>query len=237
MLKSKVNFPPNGWEFYQPETNWRANPHVGFDQVVAQIIEHRKANPRFNLATDRDTVNAQLETHTEARIRATFPTQVDQWIVSPAPGGPEVPFFMLRRPRPQGAAAALANPPKRKIMTGVGVIWEWLGGGLKPVAKELAESRAGVCVTCVENKDDPGILQTATEMVAGSLHELMEAKAGMELKTSHDPALKVCAVCKCVNTLKVWVPLEHIRGKTKPETLQAFPSWCWVRNELAAKIP
>jgi len=69
-LISRDNFPPRGWEFYQPETGWNIpDPMVGgFYENVRKIIAHRKNNPAIPLAIDFDSVSWELDNFTCHRL-------------------------------------------------------------------------------------------------------------------------------------------------------------------------
>ena len=67
MLLSETQFPPGGFMFYQPETRWSAPPG-SFNATVKAIIEHRKANPRFGLSINPDTVSLELHAYNCVRL-------------------------------------------------------------------------------------------------------------------------------------------------------------------------
>lgn len=70
MTLNRNEFPPRGWTFWQRETKWNApNPLVDdFETTVNRIRNHRLANLKFRLTTDREKIAAELEAHTLARL-------------------------------------------------------------------------------------------------------------------------------------------------------------------------
>lgn len=228
MLKSKSMMPPGGWEFYQAEMNWTLpNPlYTGFDQAVAAIVNIRQANPRFNLPTDFGTVAAELEAHTEARLRSLYGDRAKEWITGEPAGGPPVnPLWAPKRSA--GAGVAAGNAEVKKAVAGVALITEWLGAGLKPVAKGEANKRAAICVECPKNVAG-NLLQKAYGAVADGLHLLMQAKSDLKLATPHDDKLHTCSACDCRLTLKVWTPAKHIKENTSAAVLADLDPKCWI---------
>lgn len=208
--------------FREAQTGWQSNPHVGFDAVVSQIIQHRKANPRFNLSTDPDAVAWELEQYTVKRLQGmkggeTYLIGEPSMDFEPPKWGP---------PQRRKGAAAVAD----KLKAGLSLMREWIGDGLKPVDKTLAEARGAVCVTCPYNQE-PNAAQAVFASGARAVALLIEARNDMNLSTSHDHLLKTCSICSCSLPLKVWAGLNHIiKGTTKDE-LQRLPDHCWINTE------
>src|SRR5688572_2082313 len=226
-LKSRTSFPPNGWIFYQPETGWTSPKHIGFGPTVDAIIEHRRANPRFNLSTDRATVEAELDGYTSARLQSQYGDGASEWLT----GGPAPPVFTLpsrlpRGGRVEGAAASVAH----KAVAGIGLLLDFLGPKLTPVERPLAENRGSICAGCKLNQ--PG---TAFEQAGGkALHLLLEYKADKRLETIWDDRLLYCSICACNLKLKVHVPLDYAASKLTPEQSVALDPKCWIRNRDSA---
>lgn len=219
MLKSRTSFPPGGFVLYQAETGWTSPAHIGFSPTVDAIIEHRRANPRFNLPTDRATVEVELDNFTTARLQSTYGEGANEWIT----GGPPPTFFTPRH-QPRQRVVAREVAAVSKVVAGIGLLVDFLGPKLKPVERGLAEQRAAICVTCPQNQ--PG---TAFEQAGGkALHLLLEYKADQKLETIHDDKLLYCMACQCNLRLKPHVELEYILSKTTPEQMAAFDKRCWV---------
>lgn len=229
-LKSRNAFPPSGWAYYQPETNWQSNPNVGFSDVVQQIIEHRKANPRFNLSTDVGTVERELEQYTEARLRSQYGDAANEYLINS--GGSPPSFTPPRLRHHQAGAVAVVGEKVSRVSAGIGLMIDWLGDGLKPVEQERANHRAQACVNCQFNQRVSVLQKVTIGTVADGVHKLMEEKAEMKLATPDDQRLFTCALCDCVLSLKVWTPTEHVKKHTDEKLFQTLPAHCWVRREI-----
>lgn len=218
-LKSRNEFPINGWQYYQAETGWSANPHMGFSDVVREIISHRQANPRFNLATDVTTVGNELEAYTVSRL-ASIPGGSAYLIDDGGAAPPSFPNRQRLRDRLAGVAASAS-----KMVVGIAVMRDWLGEGLKPVESAEAETRAATCVRCPNNQPGTPLVDAAAE----TFRRLVAAKNDMNLTTSHDEKLETCAACSCRLTLKIWAPLHHILKHTDDEVRSKLWSECWIK--------
>lgn len=73
-LKSRHEFPPNGWKFYQPQTRWELPGNLSFNGAVLEIIQHRTTNAAFlkqyNLSRDYNEVGDELDRFNAARCVA-----------------------------------------------------------------------------------------------------------------------------------------------------------------------
>lgn len=226
MLKSRLHDIPNGFQFYQPETGWEAPRWQPFETLVSVIIEHRRANPRFNLSTNREKVAAELDAYNSARLR-DMPGG-SAYLLEGVADPPD--FTTVRRPRqsPDGVVAGGA----KKAMAGVGTIIAWLGNSLKPVDLETATKRAEICVGCPKNLPSQGILR-AMNTVGDILHSIAQAKNEMKLQTQFDDKLETCAACQCVLTTKVWVPGDHIKKGINEGVRAELPEQCWIHPILS----
>lgn len=218
--------------YFQPETNWQSNPNVGFNDVVQQIIEHRKANPRFNLATDVVAVERELEQYTEARLRSQFGEGANEYLINS--GSPPPSFTPPRLRRHQAGAVAGVGEKVSRVSAGIGLMIEWLSESLQPESADIATHRAGICSTCEFNQ--PGSLfdRMALTPTATGIKKLLEERAEMKLSTPHDQKLQMCVKCDCVLKLKVFAPLKHILNHTDKEVFDSLPSHCWIRIEKTA---
>lgn len=220
MLKSRETLPPGGWVFRQPETNWISKFGRTFDETVDDIIKHRSANPRFKLSTDWAAVAIELELFTELRLRSMRGAESYLTPTDPKPTRPQRPSIV----KDAGAVGANKKP---SVVAGVPVLINWLGSGLHPVAKELAEERAAICANCPQNR--PGDWRHwFTEKVASVLKVQMEIKNDMALSTPSDDKLNVCKACVCELKLKVWTPLEHITDHMDDDMKRRLDERCWI---------
>lgn len=218
---SRSQFPPGGWQFYQPQTGWSPPTPIAstFDQTVTLIIKHRLANgaivAQHNLSTNFDAVAAELETFNKRRL-----------------GIPDQPSPKSLPPRslPQAVAAAVAAVGK--MADGIGLLLEWLPEG-KSVAPELSEKRAHTCAHGANSQPCPfngkgDLTSWFSVPVSEKLRKMTEARKDLKLETSEDQNLGVCNVCLCPLKLKVHVPMDFVEKHTKPETMAQFPSFCWI---------
>lgn len=226
---------PGGWTFYQPETDWHAPGPLEnkFHQQVKNIIAMRKANPRFNLPTDEAVVSAELEAYTEARWAKMYSKHGMKKFREEAPEDKkkESRFTRALLP-PLRAAAGLAGIDTRSLE-------EWLGAGAKPVAGELANSRAAVCKDCEKGNQKHGWRELLTVPASAQLRRYIEGKHHLKLATPFDSELGSCTACKCVLELKVWQPIEFVKDNTDPAVFEkhreANPN-CWVLRELCTGL-
>lgn len=235
-LKDRNTFPPGGFQFYQPQTNWSApNPDSSsFDVTVRNIVEHRKGNrwisEQNNLSTDPDVVADELDAFNAERMLKSG------WNHFLSDAGPSPSWL----PRRLSRSAGVVVESVKKTAAGVKVIAEWLGSGLRPVDKALAEKRGSRCIECPNNVD-PNWLQKLDAMAAADVKKLVEIKNDLKLETKYDNQLNTCGICDCFLKLKIWVPTKHIANETSTDTLNrlsvvktASGQGCWVPEEVAA---
>lgn len=225
-LKKQVrsNWPPGGWIYFQPQTNWHApNPLAfTFHQQVKNIIDHRLANPRFKLPTDFPTVAEELDTYT--CVRLAFDPKFVEGETKKA----------IARSKPQSLFGRSAE-----LVAGVdsSVLEDWLGAGMKPVSTDLAIQRATVCSggrtgnRCSENVT-AGWRDLVTKPFAIALQKYMEAKHQLKAETPFDKTLGLCNVCRCYLQLKVFTPIQHIKFNLDSEDLNKLPAHCWIKREI-----
>lgn len=77
MPLDRTTTPPNGWMFYQPETNWRlpSPVHQTWASAVQAIHQHRLANPVLKSAASISQVEADLEAYTVRRLGLDKPAE------------------------------------------------------------------------------------------------------------------------------------------------------------------
>lgn len=229
MFKSLVNAPPNGWQFIEPTIS--PEPMVTWDlgSLVNQVIEARKRNPRHRLDSSYDAVYADVLRQNEARVRALPGTDI---FFSDATTGftPPPKTSALRRVSQKLAAAAGGVV---KVNAGVGVLLDWLGSGAKPVADELAEQRAAVCVDCPKNTKG-NLTDFFTVPASDTILKQLEIRKDMNLKTTRDFGLNVCSACLCPMKLKVHVPMSYIQAKMNDKVKSELDPRCWMLKEWTA---
>lgn len=219
---NRDEFPPHGWYFYQPQTNWpKTDParyFMGktFKQVCSEIIQHRRANlfvtQKHNLALDATAVANELEKFT--RVRLGIPD-------TPAPS----PKSSLHHPVGVGVVEH-----SRRTIAGVSLLVDWLGDDLQPVDKQLADKRAAVCVSCPQNQSGD-FWQRLDAKAANMIRTLISVSKDMKLQTTADESLHSCMACDCFIPLKIWTKLPHILKHTSPEVKAKLDPRCWITAE------
>jgi len=187
---------------------------IGESASIDAIRKHRLANPaiaaKHNLSTDPAQIQKELIAFQQAR-GALPPYQVT------------ASFFVPARSNLPARVSAAAAGIKRAAQ-GTAVVLDWLSSGGAPVAQELANQRAAICVACPKNVDGSWYTTAPAALIKSTL----EARKDLKLETPSDTTLKSCDACKCLNRLKVWCPLSHIVAKTRPEIMAEFPPACWI---------
>ena len=237
-LKPEVlkGWPPGGWQYYQPQTNWEAPTplQVTFDQQVKNIVTMRTRNPQFKLSTDYMVAATDLEKFTEKRI-GSHP----KYCI-----GPEAVAAQKKTPSPSFPSRAL-QAAARVVLGNENAdpraLEEWLGSGKRPVEAQVSERRATVCAFCPANSSssvcpDPqrnSWRRWVTKPVANAIRKYMAIRHSMNLSTTRDSELGKCLACHCELQLKIHSPIDHIRSNLSPETvaeLRRYPD-CWVMSE------
>lgn len=111
------------------------------------------------------------------------------------------------------------------------LVSQWLGEGGKPVPQSHAQNRANICLQCPKNEPRGMLEEMLAASVALTVKRQIGLKNDMKLRVDGEKKLHVCAVCNCINRLKVWTPIEFILQNTDAATLNAFPDFCWVPIE------
>lgn len=224
-LKSRRVFAPGGWRFFQPETGWSPDGGLTFEQTVQAIINHRRANPRFNLPTEQQAVENELDLYTCLRIAGD-----PNWCEGGDLPGPKSPG--LSSPRQwTGRSAAVVVAGAKALVSGINILIDWLGSGGVPVDKELAEQRAEICAGCPQNTKEGVAMSWFTQPASELIRKQLEIRKELTLATAYDDKLGVCAACYCPLKLKTWTPLSHILEHLKPEQSAALDARCWINHE------
>lgn len=224
MLKNRNNFPPGGFRFRQPETGWEPPRHLSFDDTVKQIIKHRLQNPQHKLATDRVTVETELENYTTARLQKI--QGGSEWLLE----GAATPLpKSLPSPNPAGVVAG-AKKFAANAVAGASLWAKWFPDG-RIVHTQVAERRAAVCLECPAHVRG-NLAQRFNQIIARELHAVFGALKDQQMTTTRDSELAVCDICDCPMRAKVWVPLDLIDQELKPETRAKLPASCWIIKQI-----
>ena len=234
MLKSRTTWPPGGWKFRQPQTNWTLPEGLGFEQSVDAIIKHRLANRQHKLSTDRDVVRQELDDYMCDYLRRhpVFAKSWSSWCTEQTVPVNFSPPPATRSLRVGAAAGSVAGGAKFFRNTSAGIkLWvDWFGEG-KPVDKTVAEERAAICVECDQNKKNATILEWFAGTAAREIMAIFSALNDLNLNTSKDEELKVCKACDCPLKAKVWAPLRIIKKHLRKDAFEKLDDKCWIRHE------
>ncbi len=217
-VKNRNMSPVNGWHYHQPQTGWDLQKNApsaawDFNGAVQAIIAHRKANPRFNLATDQKTVEDQLD-ETNALRMLSIPG-ADIYVQTDPTQLPKT------TPRPLQRLQSVA--------VGASTVVEWIASEEEAVPKELANKRAEICTTCPMN-DPGGLMDRFTAYAQNAIRFALNQRKGWNLTTPFDERLHVCSACLCPIPLKIWMPLSRIRAKMPKESFASLAEFCWIRK-------
>jgi hypothetical protein len=212
----------------EPSTGWTAPTPISstFQQTVQLIIKHRQANlgiaARLHLSLDSNTVARELLSYNHKRLG------MSEVVPSPPfPATPSAPWVPGAAGQGSGVIAGL-----KRAAAGTAVVLDWLGAGGNPVAQELAEKRAAICVDCKKNVPGDWYTVAPAEIIRQGVKAWQALKgSSFAFQNSQGEKLKSCDVCKCLMPLKIFVPLEHITAKTKPDVMAELPEWCWIKKE------
>lgn len=228
MLKSRRVFPPGGFQWLEPQTQWSAPPGLTFDQVVDALIAHRKANPRFNLTTDRAEVEKAVDSFQCIRI-ANNPEYCD---------GPSFRAALLpqRQSAVQGQMDARGNAAGgseigkyiKNTAAGIGLYVEWFGTG-SLVEQAEAERRAEICLSCPKHVKG-NFFQRWNIVSAKEVMTVFKMLKDIKRSTKYDEQLSVCDPCDCPIGAKIWAPKDIIMSHIRPESAANLWEKCWLKD-------
>ena len=214
-LRDRNKFPPGGFRFYQPETNFSPPTWLGFHDTVVAIIAHRQRNPhqmqQFGWSTDYNQVCEELDAY-NSRICAEM--KWNDFIMGD--GIPNPPPKTMPLPRASG----------RPVVAGVKSLAEWTIDG-EVVPEEVAVTRAAVCKDCPVNRQ--GTLRDFfTEAAATLIQRQFEIRESRDLKTPWDSQLGLCDACGCPLKLKVHAPMRVIEKYLSDTVRGKLDARCWI---------
>src|ERR1017187_2073948 len=158
---SDTQFPNNGgWKFRQAQTNWE-NPSamIGKAASVDSIRNHRLSNPAICSKHKLSPAPAVIERELIQfqQLRGALPPEQQPAV-----------FFAPARSRLPARVVAAAGEIRTEAQ-GAGFLLDWLTSGGAPVAQELANKRAAICVGCPKNVEGSWFLTTAAEVIKSTL--------------------------------------------------------------------
>lgn len=244
VLKNRSSQIPHGYQFYQPQTRWALPVDLSrsFDVSVQQILDYRKGNPgltaQHGLSLNRTAIANELDQFNTMRMMSLG---YEGFVNMGGPTDPkQMPLQSLSlstrlQERVRGVAEAVGNANKAAAL-----LAEWLGDGGMPVAADLSNRRANVCLYCPQNAD-PNWFQKLEAQVAMKLKNLLAWKHQLSPPVEQEGKLLTCQVCDCYLPLKVVVPIKHILAGTSAETMVELKTVitnagekCWVVTESEA---
>lgn len=224
-LKSRMNCPPNGFQYRQPETGWHTQAW-DFNSVVVAVVNHRRANSRHSLNANPEQVAEDVDVQNAARCLAM--TGAEAFVAMAPVGEPQPPKSSPLRKLVQAGAEFVGGGSKLKA--GVQVLFDWLGDGATTVPATLAASRAQTCSLCPLNQNGDWTAHF-TGPISERIRTTLEMRKEMKIATSFDDSLGVCKACACPLKLKVHVPMEFIKTHASEAVKSALAPDCWMRKE------
>ncbi len=226
-LKSRNNMPPISFRFLQPETGWDSTkvlPGTPSLRVVATaLIDHRRGNKFYadknGWSMDYETVVNEVDSYTALlNEKAGYFEFVE---------GADPPKTM---PLPAGVFRTVAAGAKQ-VVGGVKAWLEMFGPTGHPVAHELAEERALVCINCPKHDADLGWIGKFEVEAAKVIRTQLGIKHDMKLATTQDAKLGLCTACLCPMVIKVHAPLDFALERMDDETKAKLHPECWMMVE------
>jgi len=224
-LKSRMNCPPNGFQYRQPETGWHTQAW-DFNSVVVAVVNHRRANSRHSLNANPEQVAEDVDVQNAARCLAM--TGAEAFVAMAPVGDPQPPKISKLRKLSAVAAEFVGNG--KQIKAGVQLLFDWLGDGAVTVPSPLAAERAKVCGLCHLNQNGDWTAYF-TGPISERIRTTLEMRKEMKIQTSFDDSLGVCKACACPLKLKIHVPVEFIKAHASAAMKADLAPGCWMTAE------
>lgn len=217
-LRNRNKCPINGFQYFQPETG-REFTEWSFSAICEKVQADRQANPRFNLTTDRDLIESEID-------------YVNALRMSKVQGGEEYiadPTASVASPVPNPKASAPQFLHRvGQVAAGAVALVDWIKDRAEAVPPEKAYHRASVCVTCPMNDKKADLLDYFTIPASEAIRAAISLRSEWKLETPFDDLLNVCSACSCPIKLKLWLPLDKILSKMNDETKAGLHANCWI---------
>ena len=155
-----------------------------------------------------------------------------RWLVEEACCAKQAPGECVEDLRmPPAPAGITLTTALETVLQGTRTLVSWLTKGT--VAREVAERRAAVCVTCEFNQvvDASGCAACGLSAKLNRLSQLVKQVIQRD-EAPFDASLKACAVCHCNLSLKVRTNLDAILKYSPEAQLKQLPTHCWVKQEV-----
>lgn len=230
------SWPPGGWQYFDPATNYRETKPTEHDrrEAAQAIFDMRQNNKHIYKGQELTYQNSllSLELFTARRL---LNRGLTQYVLSTVPVIPRQ--VQTKKKLNVGAAPAAKSEEKslfnklRQIAGGAATLKDWVGNGQRPVAQELANLRASTCVSCPLNQKG-GALESITRSIGNAIKSQTELKNHLQLATPDDAKLLTCSACECHLPLKVWTPIRFISEHLEPDVYIELDRNCWILKEL-----
>jgi len=228
-MKSRTKWPPHGFQVLHAETGMKEPFSGSFQEAVDFEFNFRKRNPALaqqnGWTLDVGEIEQYVDQYNAARmISGGWYDFVD---TDPLPQ-PEV-FGFTQKKTLVGAVADRLKGARAAS----GTIQEMFGNeGV--VDRNVAESRAAICVSCPGNDRKKTLYNWFVTSIASQIEKAYELLRGINITTSLDEQLGVCEACECPMKLKVNAKISHIRNhmpKDVPDKLRGKNQNCWILTE------
>ena len=217
-VKNRHVSPVNGWKFFQPQTGAHFEAW-DLESIANAVQSHRRANPRFKLSTDLNTIKDEIDESNALRMLSI--PGADVYVDTTTSDSPK-----FRAPQPPSSP----NAAVVSSMVGGAKILLEMFGEKGPVDAPLATQRASVCATCPKN-DQGDWTRFFTIPASNMVRKMLGIINDMKLTTAYDDKLIFCTACNCPLKTKVWAPLDHIKKHTPGESMAALDPRCWILKE------
>lgn len=215
-LRNRHKPPINGFQYFQPETG-RDFKEWSFTTICDAIQADRIANPRFNLTTDRASIEQEVD-------------YVNALRMSKVSGGGEYisdPSLPTAQPSPKAMAPQFLQRVGQ-VAAGAVALVDWIKDKAEAVTPEKAYSRAAICASCPLNDKNGDLLSYFTKPVSDAIRSTLAWKNDLKLETPYDSQLGICTACACPLRLKLWMPLDRILDKMDSGTKSDLDPNCWI---------
>jgi hypothetical protein len=211
-LNSENVQPPGGFRYFVGETaTWvptQRDPFTNIIDLMEAVRAHHKAN-RLPLPPNlRELIEDQICT------RLNDPAWCNSGTI-------------LTEAQVHAARAGKTGFGIKDVIAFSATMADWAIAGGRRVTDDQLTARIKTCLRCPMHSDpigcgpcNSGPLKTiALRLLAGSPHPL-------------DRDLKSCAVCGCYLPVKTRIPTDILHKRLKPEVLERFPDYCWMKTEV-----
>jgi hypothetical protein len=120
-----------------------------------------------------------------------------------------------------------ANRPMvlQQVITFTKTMLHNLAKGGQRVDQVVANERAAICASCVNNVDPVGCAPCLNSGAAAAAIGILIG----DRTTSSENALKSCAMCGCMNKAQVWFPIQDLQAGMSQALRNSLPDNCWKK--------